>query len=161
MFQTGGGFCQRFYNIEGAVTNFRFYGTAAEQTTATSVALNNQCQDEPCCSMIWCFSTNTGGCTSVRYSVAFIPNENPAAALAAGIIAAIVLAAIVAIGCCAYAVYLRRKTMGSGTPPPTTVMVVNPGPGNGASAWGEPAGSPGGPQPYPPPNWKQPTGSLQ
>ncbi len=90
-------------------SDFRFFGTAAELTTATSVSLANACAGgEPCCSQIWCWSSNTLGCRDVRYAVSFKQQDNPAAALAAGIIAAIVIGVVVC-ACVAGALAWRAR----------------------------------------------------
>ena len=138
VFQTGGAFCQNFFNLEGSVaSNFRFYGTASELTTATSVSLTNACVQEPCCSQIWCWSSNQLGCRHLRYAVSF-KQDNPAAALAAGIIAAIVIGVVVFVFIAGVMAWRARNKYYSPqqTTTYTSQVVMNPA-SPGVQAWGQ------------------------
>ena len=74
----------------------------------------------------------------MRYSLTFDRTDAAAAALAAGVIAAIAISVLLLVCCIAVGVYLARRSKSE--QPQQVTMVVSPG--AGVSAWGQPVVAP-------------------
>ncbi len=72
----------------------------------------------------------------MRYALSFDRTDAAAAALAAGVIAAIAIGVLLLVCCIAVGVYLARRSKSELPQQQSVTMVVSPG--AGVSAWGQP-----------------------
>jgi hypothetical protein len=153
VYSTDGADCAAFSRGD----SFNYYtDTAASRaatTRSTSFTLSNgPCQRSPCCTGVVCDESDQyGGCLGVRVTSTF-KGKDPAAALAAWIVAVIILSVVLIAAGAVREGWRRRRAAAAekagivASATTTTVIMTNPVP-----QFGAPGGFPPPPPAYPPP----------